>query len=127
MVSEEGIRIDNAALELSGPGLEALLAGRGVDITLHRLDGSISEASLNQLLARGASPRPRLESAAPEAAVRPPDHIGIGTAPRIELRPGDVVVETSWPDRDGAPVRIRLRFASLRLEVEAGVLRVRSE
>ncbi len=100
---DEGIRINDAACEISPNGLEALLAKRGGEIRLTRLDCSISEAALNALL----------QSLAPGAPT-----------PRARVEEGRVTVENMGPD---AQHRLELDVGGLRLEISGAGLRLRTD
>jgi hypothetical protein len=100
----EGIRVNDAALEISPAGVQALVNCEGADITLTRLDLSISADSLNTLLS------------------------GLATegqpAPSAELADGRVRVTTQ---KDGKSVGLEVRVASFRLQIGADGLRLVSE
>jgi hypothetical protein len=51
----DGIRVNDAALEISPEGLQALVNRQGAEIKLTKLDLSVSPEALNTLLTRFAS------------------------------------------------------------------------
>jgi len=100
----DGIRINDASLEISPTGLEALVNGQGAEVRVSRIDLSISPEALNTLV-RGATP-------------------GSETAPSTELGDGRVRVRA---EKDGKPVAFDLQIGALRLEITSGGIRVVSE
>jgi hypothetical protein len=100
---DEGIRIEDAACEISPSGLESLLAKKGLELTVTRLDLSISQEALNALLQRFA-PGP--------------------AAPRAEVLDGRLRVEN--PGEAGA-VTVELQSGGLRLEITGEGLRLRTD
>jgi hypothetical protein len=100
---DEGIRIEDAACEISPAGLEAMLAKKGVELRVTRLDLSITEAALNTILARN-QPRP--------------------APPRVTVANGTVKVANLG--EDGA-TSVELCAGGVRLEIADGSLRLRTE
>lgn len=100
----EGIRIRDAALELSPEGLQSLLKGGGAELRLTRVDLSVSPDALNALLA----------SAVPEGT----------PAPSAELADGEMRLTA---EREGKRMKLDLRMSHLRLEISAEGLRLVSE
>jgi hypothetical protein len=98
------IDIENAAVEISPEGLEAMLAGRGVDLQLSQLEFRLSAAAVQALVQR-------LMPSEREPA-------------RSEVTPQGVSIEG---EKDGRRVRIRLDATSLRLQPGDGELRLISE
>lgn len=100
----DGIRINDVSLEISPAGVEALVNKRGADITVTRLDLSVSPEALNTLLA-GLAPQ--------------------GTAPpSVTLSDGRAQVSA---ERDGKRMGLDLQLGGMRLEISAGGLRLVSE
>ncbi len=99
----DGIRINDAALEISPAALEALVGQKGADITLTRLDLSASEESLNTLL-RGITPEGQ-------------------TPPSVEISEGRVRLAGT---KEGRTMGIDLKVGGLRLELTEGGLRLLS-
>lgn len=97
----EGIRIHDAALEISPAGLEALVSRRGAEVTLTKIDLSISPEALNTLLGGLATE----ENPAPTAA----------------LADGRLQVAA---ERDGKRMALDLQAGSFRLEITAGGIRL---
>ena len=100
---EEGIRIDDAACEISPAGLEAMLAKKGVELRVTRLDLSMTEAALNTVLAR-SGPRQ--------------------LPPRVTVASGSLTVENLG--EDGA-TKVEIRAPGVRVEIGDGALRLRTE
>ena len=98
----DGIRIQDAALEISSPGLESLLKKQGTEVTVTKLDLSATQDALNTLL-----------------ATPPGTSSGSGPAspPRLEISEGRL--QLSLPQEGGAIV-IDLRAKELRVEIQAG-------
>jgi hypothetical protein len=101
---DEGIRIEDVACEISPQGLEALLARRGGEVKVTRLDCAVSPAALNALLQRFAPP-------------------GEGS-PRAQVSDGSLTVENVGPE--GA-MKLELRAGGFRLEITSAGLRLRTE
>jgi hypothetical protein len=97
----DGIRINDAALEISPAGLEALVNRQGAAVTLTRIDLSVSPEALSTLLARFA----------PEG--EPP--------PTAELSEGRLQVSAT---REGKPMTLDLQVGGLRLEISTTGLRL---
>jgi hypothetical protein len=97
----DGIRIQDAAVEISPEGLEALLHKRGAEVTVSKLDLSISPEALNTLLA-GLAP-------------------GGVNAPTAACADGRLRVTA---EKDGQPVALDLRVGGIRIELTAGGLRL---
>jgi hypothetical protein len=100
---DEGIRIDDAACEISPAGLEAMLAKKGVELRVTRLDLSLTEAALNTILARN---QPR------------------ETPPRVTVANGSLTLANLG--EDGATT-VEIRAPGMRMEIGDGSLRVRTE
>jgi hypothetical protein len=100
----EGIRIEDAALEISPAGLEALVNRQGAEVRVTRLDLSVSPEALNALL-RGL---------APEGAAPPSAEVSDG---RLQLA----------AEQDGKRLALDLQVGNLRVELTAGGLRLVSE
>ncbi len=97
----DGIRINDAALEISPAGLEALVNQQGASVTLTKIDLSISPEALATLLARFA----------PEGE----------PAPTAEVSDGRLQVSTT---REGKPMSLDLQVGGLRLEFTTAGLRL---
>jgi len=100
----DGIRIQDAAVEISPEGLEALLNKRGADVTVSKLDLSISPEALNTLLA----------GLAPEGV----------TAPTAECADGRLRVTA---EKEGQPMALDLCVGGIRIELTSGGLRLVTE
>src|SRR5688572_20923873 len=100
---DEGIRIEDAACEISPAGLESMLAKKGLEVKVTRLDLSVSEAALNALLQRFAPGE---------------------QAPRAAVQRGSLRVENVGPD---AGTRLELQAGGIRIEIADGTVRVRTE
>jgi hypothetical protein len=101
---EEGIRIDDAACEISPQGLEAMLAKQGVELRVTRLDASITEAALNSVIQRRGAPRE--------------------TPPRVTIADGAVTIENLGDD---GRTKVELRASGVRVEIASDSLRLRTE
>ena len=97
----DGIRINDAALEISPAGLEALVNRQGAAVTLTKIDLSISPEALTTLLA-GLAPQGE-----------PP--------PTAALSEGRLQVSTV---REGKAMALDLQVGGLRLEITADGLRL---
>lgn len=102
----EGIRINDAALEISPESVQSLIKkdGRPADITVSRLDLSVSGEALAALL----------QGLAPEGA----------PAPTVQMEEGRLQAAVQ---REGGPVGVDLRMGALRLQFTAEGLRLTSE
>ncbi|MCC2672779.1 MAG: hypothetical protein K0Q72_5251 [Armatimonadetes bacterium] len=100
----DGIRIQDAAVEISPEGLEALLNQRGAEVTVTKLDLSVSPEALNTLLA----------GLAPQGVV----------APTAECADGRLRVTA---EKEGKPMALDLRVGGVRIELTAGGLRLTAE
>jgi hypothetical protein len=100
----EGIRIQDAAVEISPEGLEAMLNKRGAEVTVSKLDLAISPEALNTLLA----------GLAPEGV----------NAPAAECGDGRLRVTA---EKEGTPHALDLRVGGVRIELTAGGLRLVAE
>jgi hypothetical protein len=100
----EGIRIDDAAIEISPEALEGLVNKRGGAVVLKRLDLAVSPEALTTLL----------QGLAPEGKPAPSVQVGEGSL--------DIRVE-----RETGPVGADLRMGALRVQFTAEGLRVTSE
>lgn len=98
------IEIENAAVEISPEGLEAMLAGRGVDLQFSRLEFRLSAAAVQALVQR----------------LMPSE----GEPARAEVTPRGVLIEG---EKDGRRMRLRLDATALRLQPGDGELRLVSE
>ena len=99
----EGIKIHDVAAEISPAGLEALVQQRGAEVTVTRVDLSVSQEALNVLL----------QSLAPQGT----------TAPSAQVEAGGLRVGL---ERDGKPLSLDLRMGGLRLEFTGDGLRLAS-
>jgi hypothetical protein len=100
----DGIRINDASLEITPASLEAIVKKQGANLTLTGFDLSISPEALNTLLgALAAEGRP-----APSAAV---------SDGRLQVT----------GEAEGKRVSLDLRAGSLRLEITGDGLRLKSE
>lgn len=100
----DGIRINDASLEISPASLEAMVKKQGANLTLTHLDLTISPEALNTLLtAAAAEGRP-----APSAAV---------SDGRLQVT----------GEAQGKRMSLDLRAGSLRLQITAEGLRLTSE
>jgi hypothetical protein len=99
----DGIRINDAALEIPAAGVSALVNREGADVRVTRLDISISPEALAALVA----------GLAPE-----------GTTPTAETGDGSLKVSG---EKDGKRVGLELRCGALRLEIKSDGLRLVSE
>lgn len=100
----DGIRIQDAAVEISPEGLQSLLQKRGAELTVSKLDVSVSQEALNTLLS----------GLAPEGS----------TPPTAECSESGLFVTA---ERDGQPMALDLRVGGLRIEIGAAGLRVVTE
>ena len=100
----DGIRINDAALEISPSGLEALINQRGAEVKVTRLDLTVSPEALATLLGR----------LAPEGQ----------PAPTAQLEDGRLLVTA---EQEGKKTQVDLQLGGLRLEVTANGLRLVSE
>jgi hypothetical protein len=97
----DGIRINDAAFEISPAGLEAIVKKQGAQVTLTNLDLSISPEALNTLLSAFAP------------AGQP--------APSAALSDGRLEVTA---ESAGRQVALDVRIGSFRLEITAQGLRL---
>src|SRR5688500_17893784 len=97
----EGIRINDAALEISPTGLEALVNQKGAEVKVTRIDLSVSPEALGTLLTRFAA-----EGQAP---------------PTAALSDGRLQVSAQ---QDGKPMTLDLQLGSLRLTFSPEGLRL---
>jgi hypothetical protein len=97
----DGIRINDASLEISPDALDALIKKQGASVTVTKLDLSVSPAALTTLL-RGL---------APEGAA----------APAVEMSDGRLQVTA---ERDGKPMGLDLQVGGLRVEITGEGLRL---
>jgi hypothetical protein len=102
---DRAIQVDGLAFEIPPSGVEALLAGRGVEIRLSSLNVHLSEAALNAILARLASE-------------------GDPDAVQAKLSPAGVVIDRREGDKtvhlDVAVTQLRLRVGDGELHLESG-------
>jgi hypothetical protein len=97
----DGIRIQDAAIEISPSGLEAMLRKEGTEIKVTRLDLSVSPEALNTLL-QGLAPAGQ-------------------AAPKASLEQGRVRVDV---EKDGKPLALDLQIGGVKLEITAEGLRL---
>ncbi len=97
----DGIRIQDAALEISPEGLQALVNRQGADIRVTRLDLAVSQEALNTLLT----------GLAPEGSAPPSVTVTDG---RLQLS----------GERDGKRMGLDLQVGGFRVELTAGGLRL---
>ena len=97
----DGIRINDAALEISPEGLEALVSQRGADVRVTRIDLSVSPEAMNTLLRR----------LAPEGEAPPTVSVSDGRLQVAGLR-------------EGKRMALDLALGGLRLELSADGLRL---
>lgn len=100
----EGIRINDASLEITPEALSSMVNKEGASVIVNRLDLSVSPEALATLL----------QGLAPEGT--PP--------PTVEPRDGGLMVDA---ERDGKRMGVDLRVGSLRLQFTAEGLRLTSE
>ena len=98
------IDIENAAVEISSEGLQAMLEGRGTDLRFSRLEFRLSAAAVQALVER----------------LMPSD----GAPARAEVTPEGVTLEGG---QDGRRLRIRLDATAVRLQPGQGELRLVTE
>jgi hypothetical protein len=99
----DGIRIHDAQIEVSTGALESLLNRGGAEITVRKIDLSVTTDAVNALLAK----------AAPAGTVPPSVTSEAG---RLQLQ----------AERDGQQHRLDLQLGSLRLEISADGVRLTS-
>ena len=97
----DGIRVNDAALEISPEGLQALVNRQGMEIKLTKLDLSVSPEALNTLLSRFAS-----EGEATPAA---------------QVSDGRLQVTTV---REGQRMSLDLQLGGVRVELTPGGIRL---
>lgn len=100
----DGIRIRDAAVEISPEGLQSLLDRRGAEVTVTKLDLTVSPEALNALLT-GLAP-----------AGEP--------APAAECGDGSLRVTGR---KEGQAMALDLRVGSVRIELTPGGLRLTTE
>jgi hypothetical protein len=100
----DGIKIQDAAVEISPEGLQSLIQKRGAELTVSKLDLSVSQEALNTLLS----------GLAPEGT----------TPPTAECSETGLFVRA---ERDGQPMALDLRVGGVRIEISAAGLRVVTE
>jgi hypothetical protein len=100
----DGIRIQDAAIEISPEGLQSLLHKRGAAVTVSKLDLSVSPEALNTLI----------QGLTPEGT----------TPPTVECGDSGLVVTA---EREGQPMALDLRVGGLRVEISAGGVRLVTE
>src|SRR5438552_3170335 len=98
------IEIENAAVEMTSEGLQAMLEGRGADLHLSRLELRLTAAALQTLAVR----------------LIPSD----GAPARAEVTPRGLLLEGG---KDGRRFRIRLDATGIRLQPGDGELRLLTE
>lgn len=97
----DGIRINDAGLEISPEGLQALVNKQGTALRITKLDLSASPDALNTLLA-GLTPEGQ-------------------TAPKVDVSEGRLQLNAA---KDGQAVALDLQVGGLRLEFTAEGLRL---
>ncbi len=100
----DGIRVHDAAIEISSQGLADLVQQKGGAVTISRLDFSISEDALNLILA--------------------------GSVPEGEVPPFAALTETGVRlngVRDDKRGEVVLNAGSLRISFSAGAVRISTE
>lgn len=100
----DGIRIQDAALEISPAGLEALINKQGAEVRVTKIDLSVSPEALNTLLA----------GLAPEGTASPSAQVSDG---RIQVS----------GEREGKRMALDLQVGSLRVEITAAGIRLFNE
>ena len=100
----DGIRINDASVEISTGGLDALLNRQGADLTVRKIDLSVSSEALNTLLAKFA-----------------PEGAPTATA---EISEGRAVVSSQ---KDGQTMRLDLQLGALRVTFGDDGIRLSSE
>jgi len=100
----DGIKIQDAAVEISPEGLQSLLQKRGAELTVSKLDLSVSQEALNTLLNGLGS--------------------GGSTPPSAECSDAGLKVRS---ERDGQQMALDLRVGTVRIEISAAGLRVVTE
>ena len=99
----DGIRIHDAQIEVSTGALESLLNKGGADITVRKIDLSVTPDALNAVL-RKATPAGNVP-------------------PTFEAEEGRLVLQA---EREGTLHRLDLQLGSLRLEISAEGVRLTS-
>ena len=99
----DGIRIHDAQIEVSTGALESLLNRGGADVTIRKIDLSVTPDALNAVLRK----------ATPEGSV----------APTVESEDGRLVLQA---EREGTLHRLDLQLGSLRIEIGVEGVRLTS-
>ena len=117
----DGIRIEDAAIEITPEALEGLLGGSGTtEVRVSRVSITVSEESLNAVL-RGTAPEgasgstPAVDPSAPAAKPAPPT---------VRIQAEGVSVDLN---RGGRQMRLGLNFGSVRVQFTDGAVRVTTE
>jgi hypothetical protein len=97
----DGIRIQDAALEISPSGLEALVNNQGAEVRVTKLDLAVSPEALNTLLRKFA----------PEGTAAPSATLGDG---RVQVS----------AQQGGKTMGLDLSVGSLRVEITAAGIRL---
>ncbi len=100
-MDQEGIRVNDVALEISPTGIAALVNKQGAEVKLTKLDVSVSPQALNALLGAVAQ-----EGDAP---------------PSASVADGRLQVQA---ERGGKKVALDLQVGGFRLEITAAGLRI---
>ncbi len=99
----DGIRIHDAQIEVSTGALESLLNQGGADVTIRKIDLSVTPDALNAVLRKAT----------------PPGNV----APSVEAEDGRLVLQA---EREGTLHRLDLQLGSLRLEISGEGVRLTS-
>lgn len=99
----DGIRINDAQIEVSTSALESLLNKGGADVTIRKIDLSVTPDALNAVL----------QKATPAGNI----------PPSLEAEDGRLVLKA---EREGTLHRLDLQLGSLRVEISADGLRLTS-
>ena len=99
----DGIRIHDAEIEVTTGALESLLNRGGADVTVRKIDLSVTPDALNAVLRKAT----------------PPGNV----APTVESEEGRLVLQA---EREGALHRLDLQLGSLRVEITGEGVRLTS-
>lgn len=99
----DGIQIHDAQLDVSTSALESLLNKGGADVTVRKIDLSVTPDALNAVLRKAT----------------PPGNL----APTVESEDGRLVLQA---EREGTLHRLDLHLGSLRIEIGAEGVRLTS-
>lgn len=119
----DGIRIEDAAIDISPAGLEGLLGGGGpAEVSVSRVTLTVSEEVLNTVLRHGPPGAPKSSEGAPAAATGATGAVaGAAAGPSVQIQPDGVSVDLN---RGGKQLRLALRFGKVQVEFGDGVVRV---